>query len=165
MNNPNPKLLSRATANDLGLVRYFDGDTCKNGHVAERYTKSGHCVECIAEGYERWVAGSGAAARDFRREEEMSRRPEEPKRSEKHTHSPRTPNAAREKDPRLATKQIDPTTPVVLEMWADGVPTDQIAAKVGKTARAVQLVAAYHKARRPDWYIKVVRGRTQQVAA
>jgi hypothetical protein len=77
----------------------------------------------------------------------------------------RTPNAAREKDPRMATKKIDDTTPVVLAMWADGVPTDLIAAKVGKTARAVQLVAAYHKARRPAWYIKVVRGHTRQVAA
>jgi hypothetical protein len=73
----------------------------------------------------------------------------------------RTPNAAREKNPRMATKKIDDTTPVVLEMWADGVPTDLIAAKVGKTVRAVQLVAAYHKARRPAWYLSAIRGRTQ----
>lgn len=77
----------------------------------------------------------------------------------------RTPNAAREKDPRMATKKIDDTTPQVLTMWADGVPTDTIAAKVGKTPRAVQLVAAYHKTKRPAWYIKVVRGHTQQVTA
>lgn len=71
----------------------------------------------------------------------------------------RTPNAAREKDPRMATKKIDDTTPVVLEMWADGVPTEMIAAKVGKTVRAVQLVASYHKARRPAWYLSAVRGK------
>ncbi len=79
----------------------------------------------------------------------------------------RTPNAAREKDQRLATKKIDETTPAVLQMWADGVPTDLIAAKVGKTERAIQLVAAYHKARRPAWYLSVVRGKAsaEQVAA
>lgn len=77
--------------------------------------------------------------------------------------SPRTPNAAREKDPRLATKQIDPSTPVILEMWADGVPTDLIAAKVGKTVRAVQLVAAYHKTRRPAWYLSAIRGKVSQI--
>jgi hypothetical protein len=73
----------------------------------------------------------------------------------------RTPNAAREKDPRMATKKADDTTPVVLEMWADGVPVEVIAAEVGKSVRAVQLVAAYHKVRRPVWYLSAIRGRTQ----
>jgi hypothetical protein len=70
-----------------------------------------------------------------------------------------TPNAAREYNPKLATKTIDPTTPVVLEMWRDGAPAEVIAAKVGKTVRAVQLVASYHKVRRPDWYLSAVRGK------
>jgi hypothetical protein len=74
--------------------------------------------------------------------------------------SARTPNAARPKDARLATKQIDPSTPVILEMWSDGVPTDLIAAKTGKTVRAVQLVAAYHKIRRPAWHISAMRATT-----
>jgi hypothetical protein len=74
----------------------------------------------------------------------------------------RTPNAAREKDPRMATKKPDPTTPRILEMWAAGVPVEAIAAEVGKTTRAVQLLASYHKVRRPAWYLSMVRGRTQQ---
>ena len=30
----------------LGLPRYFTGIACKRGHIAERYAKSGHCMEC-----------------------------------------------------------------------------------------------------------------------
>lgn len=76
--------------------------------------------------------------------------------------SPRTPNAAREKDPRLATKKPDPSTPRILEMWSNGVPVEVIAADVGKTTRAVQLVAAYHKTRRPAWYLSAIRGKVTE---
>jgi hypothetical protein len=70
----------------------------------------------------------------------------------------------------LKTKKIDPTTPRILELWAAGVPVEAIAAEVGKTTRAVQLLAAYHKVRRPAGYVKRPAGylaamRTQQVAA
>lgn len=30
----------------LGQPRYFTGVACKRGHVSERYTNSGHCIEC-----------------------------------------------------------------------------------------------------------------------
>jgi 5-methylcytosine-specific restriction endonuclease McrA len=30
----------------LGLPRYFTGVVCKRGHIAERYAKGGHCVDC-----------------------------------------------------------------------------------------------------------------------
>lgn len=42
----NPKLLSRARAIELGLVRYFNGQACPARHVVERYTLSGYCVAC-----------------------------------------------------------------------------------------------------------------------
>jgi hypothetical protein len=66
-----------------------------------------------------------------------------------------------------ASRKVDHSTPRILQMWADGVPVEMIAAKVGKTARAVQLVAAYHKVRRPAWYLSAVRGKAsaEQVAA
>jgi hypothetical protein len=76
----------------------------------------------------------------------------------------RTPNAAREKDPRLATKKPDPTTPRILERWAAGVPAEAIAAEAGKTTRAVQLLASYHKVRRPAWYLSAIRGMTSVAA-
>ena len=37
---------SRAKAIELGAVRYFNGEPCRAGHVAARYTLSGYCVEC-----------------------------------------------------------------------------------------------------------------------
>lgn len=30
-----------------GLTRYFTNLPCHNGHIAERFTNGGHCVECI----------------------------------------------------------------------------------------------------------------------
>lgn len=29
-----------------GYVLYWNGKPCKNGHVAPRYTKTGHCKRC-----------------------------------------------------------------------------------------------------------------------
>lgn len=41
--------VSRGSALDLGLVRYFTGKECKNGHVAERFVSNRCCVVCEAE--------------------------------------------------------------------------------------------------------------------
>jgi hypothetical protein len=38
---------SKSAALSLGVVRYFTGVPCKNGHISARYTKGGHCSECI----------------------------------------------------------------------------------------------------------------------
>ncbi len=37
---------TRAEAKALGAARYHTGVPCKRGHIADRYTKSGSCVEC-----------------------------------------------------------------------------------------------------------------------
>lgn len=31
------------------MTRYFTGKPCRNGHIAERYTSDGRCVQCKAE--------------------------------------------------------------------------------------------------------------------
>jgi hypothetical protein len=36
-------------AKELGVPRFFTGRPCKRGHVAERYTNSGHCIACDNE--------------------------------------------------------------------------------------------------------------------
>lgn len=41
-----PPIITRDEALALGLGRYFTGEPCKHGHVAERYTKRRQCVEC-----------------------------------------------------------------------------------------------------------------------
>lgn len=39
----------KAQARRLGSRTYFTGLLCDNGHVAERYTESGLCVECVKD--------------------------------------------------------------------------------------------------------------------
>lgn len=39
----------RRAAKDAGLVRYFSANPCPRGHVAERFTCSGSCVQCNSE--------------------------------------------------------------------------------------------------------------------
>ena len=43
------ELITKADAKSLGLLRFFDGRTCKNGHVAERYVRGNRCVACALE--------------------------------------------------------------------------------------------------------------------
>lgn len=45
---PQRVVVSRQEAIDGGLPRYFTGEACKRGHVAERRTIGGDCVECDA---------------------------------------------------------------------------------------------------------------------
>jgi hypothetical protein len=39
--------IDRETALSLGLKRFFTGEPCLKGHVAERWVKSRTCVECV----------------------------------------------------------------------------------------------------------------------
>lgn len=39
-------VISRKSAKSLGLSRYFTGNPCKHGHIAERLVKNCGCVEC-----------------------------------------------------------------------------------------------------------------------
>jgi len=51
---PNSLPKSREEAKARGAKRYFTGSSCKNGHVAERYTSIGMCVMCAkAHHYQR----------------------------------------------------------------------------------------------------------------
>lgn len=38
--------ITKEEAKQQGLTRYFIGQKCVHGHVAERYTRHGGCVEC-----------------------------------------------------------------------------------------------------------------------
>jgi predicted transcriptional regulator len=46
--NPH-QVLTRAEAKAAGATRYFTGIPCQNGHVDERYTKSGACLSCLPD--------------------------------------------------------------------------------------------------------------------
>ncbi|QDP50289.1 MAG: hypothetical protein Tp178MES00d2C33159851_79 [Prokaryotic dsDNA virus sp.] len=43
------EIISRKDALELGLIYYFTGLACKNGHVEKRHCSSGQCVECRRE--------------------------------------------------------------------------------------------------------------------
>ena len=46
-NIQHPKVVAR----EGGELRYFTGKPCSNGHVAQRWTKTGQCVECAKSWY------------------------------------------------------------------------------------------------------------------
>jgi len=41
--------ISRQDAMALGLLRFFTGRTCRNGHIAERLVSNHDCLSCLAE--------------------------------------------------------------------------------------------------------------------
>lgn len=41
-----PDIVDRNTAHRMGMTRFFTGEPCKRGHVAQRYVDSSNCVEC-----------------------------------------------------------------------------------------------------------------------
>lgn len=53
MSEGHRELVSRQDAIEAGLKKYFTGEECKHGHVAERYTLNSGCVACINEKTER----------------------------------------------------------------------------------------------------------------
>lgn len=41
------KIISRQDAIRAGLMHYYTGKPCRNGHQSHRYTTTGGCKECI----------------------------------------------------------------------------------------------------------------------
>jgi hypothetical protein len=62
-----PLIISRANARSAGLPRYFTDKPCSRGHVADRDTGHGKCVECEkARSTDRYRADPGA--REYHKE-------------------------------------------------------------------------------------------------
>lgn len=47
-------IISRAEARARGLIRYYTGKICKNGHIADRYSHNGCCAECVRVAVKSW---------------------------------------------------------------------------------------------------------------
>ena len=77
-----PDIIGRDEASALGLKRFFTGNPCKRGHVAERDVDSRECMECSRErgrkrraadpeGYReygrKWRAANPQKAREYQR--------------------------------------------------------------------------------------------------
>ena len=42
-----PEIISRDNAQSMSRKRYFTGEPCLRGHIAERFVSSGGCVDCV----------------------------------------------------------------------------------------------------------------------
>lgn len=42
-----PVVITREDAVNQGLDRYFTGERCKQGHIAQRYVENNRCCECV----------------------------------------------------------------------------------------------------------------------
>lgn len=56
--------MTRAEAKALGLTRYLTGLPCKHGHIAERRTGDGSCIECSAIKSRLWQLNNPERARE-----------------------------------------------------------------------------------------------------
>jgi hypothetical protein len=62
-------IISRDQAKALGLKRYFTGEPCRHGHIAERYVSSGNgnCLECGRARSAKWIAANPERVREIKR--------------------------------------------------------------------------------------------------
>lgn len=57
-----PEIITREEAIARGLTRYFTGEPCAQGHIAERHVVAGRCHECVLK-YRALYRDSGKAAK------------------------------------------------------------------------------------------------------
>jgi 5-methylcytosine-specific restriction endonuclease McrA len=55
MNEAPPAVVTRKEAKAAKAIRYFTGNACKQGHTAERYTRTARCVICDKAATTRWL--------------------------------------------------------------------------------------------------------------
>ena len=69
-----PEIVSRREARIRGLSRFYTGQLCAGGHIAERLTSSGVCVVCSLEWKRRWRKANPEKVREQDRRRRMSNR-------------------------------------------------------------------------------------------
>lgn len=56
-------IISRQAAKSSGLLRYFTGAPCKNGHIAPRKVANGACAVCAAAKYKKYISSPAGYAK------------------------------------------------------------------------------------------------------
>ncbi len=56
-------IISREEASAAGFKRFFIGERCKRGHIAERRVSTGRCIECLGTGRNRPLVMAKPATR------------------------------------------------------------------------------------------------------
>ncbi len=87
-----PTIISRADAAKAGLKHYFTSKPCKHGHVAERRTATGHCVECHREEDRKRYAANPERERERKRERKRERYAANPERAREQNRAWRAAN-------------------------------------------------------------------------
>lgn len=62
-----PNITPRDEARALGLKRYFIGEPCKRGHIAERSVSDSKCMECNRESARKYRATDLEGVREYQR--------------------------------------------------------------------------------------------------
>ena len=70
-----PGILTRKQAKSEGLTRYFTGKPCVHGHIAERFTCFGQCVECTVKHRDAWYWNNRDRARAKNKDWHANNRP------------------------------------------------------------------------------------------
>ena len=62
--NHNLPIVNRADAKASGLSRYFTGIPCIHDHTVQRQVSNGSCVECVSDGWRRYIDDNPFALMD-----------------------------------------------------------------------------------------------------
>ena len=76
-----PSIIGRDAASALGLKRFFTGEPCKHGHVAERIVSSHRCTECDRASALKWRTANLEKARERDRKRARKHRAADPERA------------------------------------------------------------------------------------
>src|SRR5882762_5561438 len=71
------EIVTLQNARKHGLTRYFTGQPCKRGHLAERGTASRACVECASSWEKNWRKTNPSAARSKDKDRHVKRAEQE----------------------------------------------------------------------------------------
>lgn len=71
-----PAIISREMARSLGVARFYTGQTCKNGHTAERYTRGNRCVVCASDAVKRFSASDNGKVKRAKHKRKYASKPE-----------------------------------------------------------------------------------------
>jgi hypothetical protein len=71
--------MKRREAKAQGLDKYNTGKPCRNGHLSDRYTSSGACLECQKESSIRNIESINQASKNYKEihKEEISKKNKE----------------------------------------------------------------------------------------
>ena len=95
------KILPRNIAREQNISRFFTGEPCTHGHISERVTSSGACVECNRERSAKWNESN----RDRQRESMRSNYDSDPEYYKKKARLWEKENSERARDIKRESKR------------------------------------------------------------